>query len=90
MNIGELNWDDNNIEHITRHGVAPQEVEDVCFGFHIYVRESGQRYVISGQSISGRYLNVVIERIGKGIFRPITAFEMSESYKRRYKRKLGM
>lgn len=89
MKIGELNWDDNNIEHIARHGVTPQEVEDVCFGFHIYVREGRQRYVISGQSASGRYLNVVVEQVGKGVFRPITAFEMSENYKRRYKKRLG-
>lgn len=89
MKLGELDWDDNNIEHIARHGVTPQEVEDVCFGFHIYVREGGQRYVISGQSASGRYLNVAIERVGKGVFRPITAFEMSENYKRRYKKRLG-
>ena len=53
MKIGELDWDDNNIEHIARHGVTPQEVEDVCFGFHIYVREGGQRYIISGQSAGG-------------------------------------
>jgi hypothetical protein len=36
MKIDELDWDDNNIEHIARHGVTPQEVEDVCYGFHIY------------------------------------------------------
>ena len=89
MRIGELYWDDNNIEHIARHSVTPQEVEDVCFGLHIYVREGSKRYVISGQSASGRYLNVVLERIGKGIFKPITAFEMNENYKRKYKKILG-
>jgi len=89
MKINELQWDDDNIEHIARHVVNPQEVEDICFGFHIYVRESGQRYIMSGQSASGRYLNVVIERVGKGVFRTITAFEMSENYKRRYKKRLG-
>lgn len=88
MKIDELDWDDNNIEHIARHGVTPQEVEEVCFGFHIYVREGGKRYVISGQSASGRYLNVVVERVGKGIFRAITAFEMSDKYKRRYKKRV--
>lgn len=89
MRINVLQWDDNNIEHIARHGVNPQEVEDACFGFHIYVRESGRRYIVSGQSASGRYINVVIERVGKGVFRPITAFEMSENYKRRYKKRFG-
>jgi hypothetical protein len=89
MRINKLQWDDDNVEHIARHGVNPQEVEDVCFGFHIYIRESSKKYIISGQSANGRYLNVVIETVGKQVFRPITAFEMSENYKRRYKKRLG-
>lgn len=88
MIINELQWDDENIEHIARHNVNPQEVEDVCFGVYISRREKSQRYILSGQSNAGRYLNVVIERVGKSIFRPITAFEMSENYKRRYRKKL--
>lgn len=89
MIIGELEWDDENVEHIARHNVSPQEVEDVCFGLHISERQSNRRYVLSGQTAAGRYLNVVVERIGAGLFRPITAFEMSESYKRRYRRRVG-
>ncbi len=88
MVIGELYWDDENVQHIARHNVSPQEVEDVCFGVYIGKRESNQRYVLSGQTVAGRYLNVVIERVGKGVFRPITAFEMSDNYKRRYRKRL--
>lgn len=89
MFIGELEWDDENIEHIARHNVSPNEVEDVCFGIHLSIKESGQRYILSGQTETGRYLNVVIERIRRGLFRPITAFQMSENYKARYKRRMG-
>lgn len=88
MRIDELAWDDENVAHIARHGVNPQEVEDVCFGTHLSVRESQQGYVLSGQSVNGRYLNVVIERIGKGLFRPITAFPMSEAYEKRYRKRM--
>ena len=88
MKIDSLYWDDENIEHISKHSVNPQEVEDVCFGTHIIRREGDRRYILSGQSANGRYLNVVIERVGKGLFRPITAFEMSENYKRRYRKRL--
>lgn len=88
MRISELKWDDENVEHITQHNVNPQEVEDVCFGVHISERESKQRYILSGQTATGRYINVVVERVGSGLFRPITAFEMSENYKRRYKKRL--
>ena len=88
MKIVSLNWDDENIGHIAWHNVNPQEVEDVCFGIHMSKREGNQRYILSGQSAAGRYLNVVVERVGKGSFRPITAFEMSENYKRRYRKRL--
>jgi hypothetical protein len=88
VTINELEWDDENIQHIAHHSVNPQEVEDVCFGVHVSVREREQRYILSGQSAGGRYLNVVVERVGKGLFRPITAFGMSENYKRRYRKRL--
>ena len=88
MTIIELYWDDHNIDHVAQHGVTPNEVEDICFGIHISRKEGGQRYILSGQTDCGRYLNVVIEKVAGGIFRPITAFDMSETYKRRYKRKL--
>ncbi len=87
MKISGLEWDDENVGHIARHNVNPEEVEDVCFGLHISQKESGSRYILSGQSADGRYLNVVVERRGRGIFRPITAFEMSDTYKRAYKRR---
>lgn len=89
MIINALQWDDDNVGHIARHNVNPQEVEDVCFGVHISEREKEQRYILSGQTAGGRYLNVVVERVGKGLFRPVTAFEMSEDYKRKYRRRLG-
>ncbi len=88
MKIDSLYWDDENIEHISKHNVNPKEVEDVCFGTHIIRRERDRRYILSGQSANGRYLNVVIERVSKGLFRLITAFEMSENYKRRYRKRL--
>ncbi len=85
MIISDLEWDDENTEHIARHDVSPHEVEDICFGLHISEKAGSQRYILSGQTAGGRYLNVVVERIGKGLFRPITAFEMSENYRRRYR-----
>lgn len=61
MKIDVLEWDDENIEHIARHNINPQEVEDVCFGTHLYKRDRPNIYILSGQSSNGRCLNVVIE-----------------------------
>lgn len=89
MLIVEIEWDDENIEHIALHNVTPDEVEDICFGLNLCEREGQNRYILSGQTDSGRYLNVVIEKIGRGLFRPITAYEMDESYKARYRKRMG-
>jgi len=88
VKIDELLWEDERIEHIARHNVNPKEVEDVCFGLHLSEKAGGRKYILSGQSLEGRYLNVVVERLGKGLFRPVTAFEMSENYKRRYRKRI--
>lgn len=88
MLITELHWDDENVNHIAEHQTDPDEVEDICFGTHLIRGEGGGRYILSGRTAGGRYLHVVIENIGKGRFRPVTAFEMSEKYKRRYRRRL--
>ena len=88
MRVERLLWDDENMEHIARHGVNPEEVEDVCFGFHFIRKERDGIYILSGQSATGRYLTVIIEGMGRGAFRPKTAFDMSENYKRSYRRRL--
>ncbi len=31
MEINEFEWDDSNVQHIARHKVSPDEVEDVAF-----------------------------------------------------------
>ena len=89
MRITELMWDDSNVGHIARHRVNPHEVEDICFDPHISVKSELHKYVLSGQTQTGRYINVVVERVDKEIFRPITAFGMSENYKKAYKRRMG-
>jgi len=89
MKIDSLQWDDANIEHIgLKHNVSPEEVEDVCFGIHLSRAESRRRYILAGQTARGRYLYVVLERIRGMTFRPITAFEMNDEHKHRFRRRL--
>ncbi len=94
MHITDLEWDDDNVEHIARHGVSPAEVEDVCFGVHLSSRDPASkaqgkdRYILAGQSKGGRFLDVVVERLYGTTFRAVRAFEMSETAKKTYKNKL--
>ena len=89
MIIESLEWDDENVEHIARHGVNPDEVEDVCSGLNISEKQGNRRYILSGQSREGRYLNIVVETISEGFFRPITAYQMNEVQKARYRKRMG-
>jgi uncharacterized DUF497 family protein len=94
MLITGLDWDDDNVAHIARHGVSPSEVADVCYGEHFAEKDPDSkshgedRYILSGQTQSGRYLDVVVERLHGTYFRPVAAFEMTETYKRSYKKRL--
>jgi len=89
MEIREFEWDDNNIEHIARHGVFPDEVEDVPFDDNPWIRKGrkGTRYML-GYTVAGRYLFVVYVLKGKGIARVITSMDMGDKTKKLYKKRV--
>ncbi len=89
MEIREFEWDDNNIEHIARHGVFPDEVEDVAFDDDPWIRKGrkGTRYML-GYTVAGRYLFVVYVLKGKGIAKVITSIDMDDKTKKLYKKRV--
>jgi hypothetical protein len=49
-------WDEGNIEHILRHHVIPDEVEEACLN-KPYIRKTlDNRYLIYGTTDDRRYL----------------------------------
>lgn len=88
MEITEFEWDDDNIEHVARHHVSPDEVEDVAFDDEPWVKKGrGETCYMLGYTIAGRYLFVVYILKGKGKARVITAMDMDERTRRLYKRR---
>ncbi len=80
-------WDENNIEHILRHHVVPDEIEEACLN-KPYIRKTlDNRYLIYGITDDGRHLIIIGINKGKGIFRTITARDMTEREKSFYKRR---
>ncbi len=80
-------WDRENIDHILRHNVIPDEVEEACVN-KPYVRRTVERkYLVYGVTDSGRYLFAVGINKGKGVFRTITARDMTEKEKSLYRRR---
>ncbi len=64
MEISEFVWNDERIAHIGRHGVLPEEFEEVCFGDALVLRgkSTGKNpvYYVMGQTEAGRHLLGVV------------------------------
>ena len=90
MRIDAFIWPEERIEHIARHAVTPEEVEEACFG-RSWVRRGKSEgenpvYYVLGQSEAGRYLFCVVILFPDGIGYPVTAREMTAKEKRRYRK----
>jgi uncharacterized protein len=88
MEILEFEWDDDNIEHIAKHGVLPDEIEEVAFYDEPWIKKgrSNSRYML-GYTVGGRYLFVVYVLKGHGAARVITSMDMDEKTRKLYKRR---
>ncbi|MPZ49014.1 MAG: BrnT family toxin [Dehalococcoidia bacterium] len=93
----EFDWDEGNRHKNLRHGVHDWEIEE-AFGGDSSTRPAAshsrfeeERFVIFGRArTSGKYLRIVytVREIGGHRFiRPISAVEMRQREKRRYRRR---
>lgn len=89
LNLEDIYWKDHIIEKIIQsHGVTPEEVEEVIFEGQCEVRKhTVNRYFIFGQTLSGRFLFIVIEEESEKIFVPITARDMTDKEKRAFRKR---
>ena len=90
MKIHELIWPEDRIVHIARHGIQPEEVEEVCFSraFVQRTKSEGENpvFYVLGQTLAGRYLLCVVIQFPDNKGYPITARPMTDKEKRLYKR----
>lgn len=89
MEIVELIWPRDRIEHIARHRVEPAEVNEVCFGAPLALRapSSGDNpvYYVLGPTEEDRLLFCVVIQFPGGKGYPVTARDMTPQEKRRYR-----
>ncbi len=86
----KLVYEENTLEHITKHDVNLSEVHNVLEGYFIPQRiltNGVLRYLVLGESY-GRVLIVILEPAGTNEMRLITAYDASESRKRLYREKI--
>ena len=94
MEISHFIWNEDIIEHIIRHNVTPEEVEEVCFGRSIIFKSKqatkgiNPTYYALGQTDTGRYLFVVFIYFKRGRAMVITARDMDQSERKYYIRRV--
>ena len=88
MRVNVLIWNHRNLDHIARHGVEKEEVEEVIARFHGVRKVWKGRYAIRGQTDSGRYLMIILDALGEGRAYVVTAREMTENEKGQFRRSL--
>ncbi len=91
MHLYDVIWKEEFVAKIAdKHGVTPDEVEDVLFsGPHVRRAERGHvkgkdLYVAYGQTEAGRYLVVFFIRKRQAAALPISARDMTPSERRYY------
>lgn len=80
--VNSLVWDVWNREHLTKHKITVEEVEEVCHGKFRVVKSYRKRIQMMGKTKSGKKLKIILSPedrnlkvYGRGIYYPITAFE---------------
>jgi uncharacterized DUF497 family protein len=89
MKIENITWDEDTVDHISRHAVSPEEVEEVLFNDSDsprIMRGKENRYLAYGKTNAGRLLLVVLI-ISNRKTRIITARDMTDREKKFYRRK---
>ncbi|MGZ3616823.1 MAG: hypothetical protein ACXWOL_08090 [Ktedonobacteraceae bacterium] len=86
MRIYELVIEPGREEHIARHQVSVEEVEEVIFGVPFIRKAKLGRYHIIGQTEAGRYLTVFVAPRGRGVDGLVTARDSDDAERRAYLR----
>lgn len=86
MHIAGLEWNEWNIEHIAKHSVTPQEVEEACYNQAVCRRTKDGLYIVYGQTDAGRYLFMVVRYKSEGVVYVITARTMNKNEEKYYRK----
>jgi hypothetical protein len=85
----EFRWIEWNIEHLAKHGIAPEEAEEVLRSATVpYPRRiGGQKLAVWGTGLGGRLLQVILVLDKDGTAFVIHARELTGREKRIHRRR---
>lgn len=95
MKLTMFIWDTWNVEHISKHQVEPEEVEE-AFHSGVFTRRTKKkitregiakrRYISLGETFSGRLLRIIWEMRERKIF-AITALDANNADRKLFKKR---
>jgi uncharacterized DUF497 family protein len=92
MNHTEFDWDFENITHIARHGITPEEAEEALLGPTMDVEHEDwrgeSRSIEVGRTAMGRILQLTITMRGFRV-RVVTAYDADRSAANQYFAQFG-
>lgn len=90
IRVDELEWDETNLEHCTRHGLTAEIAESIRSKAPEFFRETRKgrtgTHAMVGPSADGRSWTVKMIRTNRqGVWRPITGWPSTNSEIRSYR-----
>ena len=91
-----LRWAEKQIQHIARHGITPEEVEEVLYldkYSFIQKREKSKKYqgsnlyAVFGSTQEGRLLTIMLLNTSSGYYVPVTARDMDGTERKYYQKR---
>jgi uncharacterized DUF497 family protein len=85
----EFRWNEWNLEHATKHGVAVEEVEALIEGMKApYPEGRGDgKWIVKGRGAGGRFIQAVYAMDDDGTIFVIHARPLTDAEKRQYRRR---
>jgi uncharacterized DUF497 family protein len=87
--VRRLVWDPWNVNHIARHDVSPEEVEQVCYGRHVILESYKERLLLIGRAQAGRMLAVILEAVAQDTYYVVTSRPTSRKERAYYEQQIG-
>lgn len=93
MLISKIRWTNDRVNHISKHNLTPDEVEEAAFNNqHTVVQKLKKSQFYPGKKLyrllsitqSGRLIAFIFIYEGKGIAYPVTARDMTTAERRYY------
>lgn len=89
MKNARFEWDEQNLGHISRHDVDPDEAEAVLDNSPLILRAADGKYLAYGLTDDGRFLLIVFVRKLGPVVRVITGRDMTGAEKKQYRGRRG-